>query len=198
MEQHHKLAKLINENYILLINEPIMKSFLEKKENFDLLHIFLDYPNSDTEITFNETFRNHFYKAKLSMYLSKSIYFKSVEFDKKVRRYLNHFPLIADKTAEKKEKNKYIDNINRNDVSVNSNHLDYHLLFRSNDILDHITCPNLYRLMKKFSERQLLVLSLLYVGNYTKKEVSILLRVSPQYISNTERHCFNKIKGGLK
>lgn len=91
------LSKFIEENRALLSN-PLIESFLGNGEHLALLIQNLYNPNNQNEQALNEAFRDYYTGVKIINYISKTLYWEGINFDKQQRRKNIRYPLILDGT----------------------------------------------------------------------------------------------------
>ncbi|WP_419892800.1 sigma-70 family RNA polymerase sigma factor [Oceanobacillus kimchii] len=67
------------------LNNTLVKSFLKEGENSKIFNQFMQNPTKDNQILLDKSFQEYYTKVKMVNYLSKTIYWKSVDYDKKIK-----------------------------------------------------------------------------------------------------------------
>ncbi|WP_424475414.1 sigma-70 family RNA polymerase sigma factor [Oceanobacillus kimchii] len=67
------------------LNNTLVKSFFKEGENTKIFNQFMQNPTKDNQILLDKSFQEYYTKVKMVNYLSKTIYWKSVDYDKKIK-----------------------------------------------------------------------------------------------------------------
>ncbi|GGJ77097.1 sigma-70 family RNA polymerase sigma factor [Virgibacillus salexigens] len=132
----------------------------------------------------DSTFQSHYMKVKKIKYISNLIHFFSIDFDKRIRKDQYRNLLVLDKSLS-------------NDLTTSPRDLiidehNYNITF-GNSLLDHIENERLVKALKQLTYKQFRVLEMIYLENYSLKEVADLLQLTPQNISKHHRTALEKI-----
>ena len=66
------------------LQNPIIKSFLEIPEHIVLLKEVRNQPTPELKKKLDDTFREFYFNIRFTTYLSQTIYFNAINYDKKV------------------------------------------------------------------------------------------------------------------
>jgi RNA polymerase sigma factor (sigma-70 family) len=179
-------------NYESKLNEPIIKNFLHKDDNLYLLFENIKNPSCRNRREIDERFKKHYNDIKVKSYINSLIYFYSIDYDKKVRKIRNRYVPLLDQE------------IKTSSSETSHSHKDFLLKFeedyiesyctKSNDILENIENEKLFNSLKLLTEKQRYILSLIYIKDFSNKDVAELLNESQQNISNIHRSALKKLK----
>ncbi|MEI4803978.1 MULTISPECIES: sigma-70 family RNA polymerase sigma factor [unclassified Bacillus (in: firmicutes)] len=190
-----KELALFYSKYQKKLEEPIVQQFLKDPKNHSLFIKAIEEPTSKNKQLLDEAFKLHFKKVKMLSYISKLIYFYSIDFDKKVTLNKNRNLLTLDKTITSDENN------NTTMLEVMNNDLTDRTCkqFEENQIhlKEHITDELLYKALDLLTEKQLHILNLYYVHEYNNKQISRILSESEQTISYNHKKALEKLKSQL-
>ncbi|WP_071392966.1 sigma factor-like helix-turn-helix DNA-binding protein [Bacillus tuaregi] len=106
------------------------------------------------------------------------IYFYSIDFDKKLRKNRERNLLIIDYLPEKGNSDNNIP------ISIGS-------------LKEQIENSALYLALDELSNKQVKILELFYVYNFTNKEIADYFHDSPQNTSNLHKKALKKLKSAL-
>ena len=67
------------------LNNTLVKSFLKEGENLTIFNQFMKNPTKLNQNLLDKSFQEYYTKVKMVNYLSKTIYWKSVDYDKKIK-----------------------------------------------------------------------------------------------------------------
>ena len=171
-----------------LFQQPIIKRFFSEKDNRTLLLHFLK-GNASSKEQLDTKFKNFYYQAKVIRYIANLIHYYSIDYDKKINQISDRFPLVMDKSISKNEDDslKMVDLIYKEEVNFENEFEEQRL---ENILTNEIICKSLETLTKK----QKSILELVYIKEYTPKEVAELFGDSKQNISNIKSKALKKIR----
>ncbi|MCO7127383.1 sigma-70 family RNA polymerase sigma factor [Sporolactobacillus shoreicorticis] len=165
------------------LNQPIVKSFLNKRENYYLFEQAICYPSYEFQSRVDAEFKKHYRHYQLISYFSNLIYYNSINFDKNIRKRRERERLTID--------NNQIDYLNQK-------HIQFDLLYQqSSSLEDHIETPKLYSAIKQLTDRQRKILELIYVHDYKISYIAQLQGSSQQNISQQHKKALEKLKALL-
>lgn len=179
------MLKLIEQNKDVIQN-PIIKSFLDKKENYKLVSNAISYPSEKNKNAVDKAFKEHYKQIKKMAYISNLIHFFSIDYDKKIRKLNNRYTLILDKEITDNKDTTFKD-------LVVSKPLYTQNIF-GNNLKDHIENIELYEALKLLTEKQLSILEMKFLKNMTTKEIAETTETTPQNISNQFNKSIRKLK----
>lgn len=163
--------------------QKVIQEFLRCPENRALVDEFYATNSEEIKLLINNKFKKFYLKFRILSYLIKVVHFESKHFDKKLRthRYRNQLTLT--------------NNLDITSIYYEKSFSDSYGL--SEDILDHISCDNLLNCLRKLTNRQKEILSLVYVKQMTDKDIAQYLGITPQSVSKTRRNVINTIRKEL-
>ncbi|MGG3522557.1 sigma-70 family RNA polymerase sigma factor [Bacillus pseudomycoides] len=175
------------------MNEPIVRNFLKDKENYALFQEAILNPTEENTSMLNNAFAEYYRKVKVINYISNLVYFYSIDFDKRISLYKkrNLFSL----TVPHEETDKSLNNLDaltssEEDLTYN----DFENMNKKDDLKDHIDDDLLYKALDVLSDKQIRILTLMYLNDHTNKEVAEILNESVQTISYNHNKALSKIK----
>ena len=184
------------EDYKEKIKEPIIQKFLEDEYNYKLLTEIINNPSEQKKNELDLRFKNHYRRVKIIHYMSKLIHFYSMDFDKRYNRNRSREVLKIDNSSEPTSNSSSFSfdklTSSQSDLTVD----DYE---RKNKKLgDLIEDEILFEALNVLSEKQIEVLELIYVKNYTNKEIALILNESNQTISYNHKAALKKLESVMK
>ncbi|WP_107842051.1 sigma-70 family RNA polymerase sigma factor [Metasolibacillus meyeri] len=185
-----KIKKLLNNNKVL--ENPLVKSFLEDEEHFTLFENAILNPTQENKNKVEVMFKSYYEKIRINSYFKNLIRYYAIDFDKKIRRINNRYVLSLDRQigkddAESETFKELIEN-------------EGEMSFESEEITlrDEISNELLFQALEVLTETQYTVLDLIYVKNFTRTEVAKLMNSSPQNISNIHKKAIAKLKNCIR
>lgn len=178
-----KFEIFIKENKEFL-NNPVIKDFLSKKENYLLLKQSICYPTIKNQEKLDEAFRAFYFSIRFTSYISSTLYFHGINLDKKIRETNFRFPMTLDQPVKEDSETS------AKELAV------YHENFEiaSDNILDYITDSKLYQALRNLTLNQREILYLVYIKGWTDSEVSIYLKKSQQAVSKSRNKAIKKVR----
>jgi RNA polymerase sigma factor (sigma-70 family) len=181
------------ENYLTKfekhLQNPVIKSFLDIQENMDLLVDVINNPSNVSKKKLDDTFREYYFKIRFTNYLSKAIYFKAINFDKKVNLFLDRNKSILDSQL------KEGDNLTLIDYLVSKEWQEgQEVWIDSSNIADHLTSYSLYKAIQLLTENQRQLLNLAYIYDLNDSEIAIYLNKSQQAVSRSHKKALKKLR----
>lgn len=167
---------------------PLFKSFFDIAQNMELLKKIIRDPNEKNKRKLDELFKAHYFKIRFTSYLSKTIYFNAVNYDKKTKLFSERNQLTLDKPVTQGDGTTMID------IITDHEKMSQDFCIKSPNIEDHITDLMLYRGVEKLTDNQRELLSLLYVYGLTNTEIASILNKTPQAVSRSHKRALKKLK----
>ncbi|WP_391122235.1 sigma-70 family RNA polymerase sigma factor [Psychrobacillus sp. L3] len=163
--------------------QKIIQEFLRCPSNRTLFEEFKTTNSEEIKLQIDSKFKKHYQNYRIISYLIKVLHYESKHFDRKMRDYSNGNQLILTSDFE---------------------NLDFHPIYPeksfsdsiglSEDIIDHISSDNLINCLRKLTDRQKEILSLVYVRKMTDKEIAQYLGITQQAVSKTRRNVIKNIR----
>ncbi|WP_051758506.1 sigma-70 family RNA polymerase sigma factor [Rossellomorea vietnamensis] len=184
------LVKEFYRHYPHLKHNKAVESFISQEENQKLLEEFLRHPSAHKEERLNDAFKAHYFDIRFTSYVSSSLYFHSVNFDKNIRKYRERHPLTLDDQAGE-EGGSFIDLVPdpSPDMAPFTNY---------STLGDCLENEELLWAYKTLTDKQKHILDLAYVQELSDTEIARTLGVSQQAVSKTHRKALSLLKSILK
>lgn len=190
MRENNKVERFYKE-YEKILNNSLVKSFLQIKENQQLLEKAIQEPTEENTKALDSKFREFYLKIRIIKYVSNLIYYYTIDFDKRINKRNQRYNLILDGTVSDPHENSTI--LINNFVSSNSTEQDY---FNDdtqsfNELIEY---EKLYEIYNQLTNKQKQILEMIYVRGFTNKEVANYFGETPQNISNLHKRALQRIK----
>lgn len=137
---NEKIKKFISENKVLM-EQPIVKAFLDNNENYDLFVKTISDPTKTNEKELDDKFKNHYTKIRFIKYMSTLIHFSAIEYDKKHNSYNKRYPLTLDQPLNSENETTMIDILIKHDQDIFNDIQDKYT--DSENLTEYFECPYL-------------------------------------------------------
>lgn len=175
------------------LEQKIVQNFLKEEKNRKLLLDAICNPTVENNIALDHEFKKYNFNARFISYISSTLYFNAINFDKKYRKYSERFKLIMDKPIKEGEQTTLKDSL-----EDATSHLDLEDIISSINIEDYIECPVLFKAVTKLSNKQKQIINLHYLKGYSITEIGKLLKKSQQSVSKLHQKALNEIYDYIK
>ncbi|MFD4704466.1 sigma-70 family RNA polymerase sigma factor [Gottfriedia sp. NPDC058432] len=156
------------------INDPVVKAFLKKKENKELLLRAINNPSYENKEMLDNAFKKHYKNVKIISYISKLIHFYSIDLYKKNNLYSKRYPLIYNHSFKNEnDKNPYEFESTLKSLEDSTFNTFQNL---QDSIKDYITDEQIFYSLKLLSEKQLKILNYKFIYNYSNKEIAQIIK----------------------
>jgi RNA polymerase sigma factor (sigma-70 family) len=166
-----------------------VESFMSQPEHQELLKEFLTSPSASAEDCLNEAFKAHYFGIRFTSYVSSSLYFHSVNFDKKIRLHRGRQLLTLDQPLGGDEDGTFKDMIPDSGEPVT---------LPEQSLEDAISDDALLAAFRRLTDRQKEILDLAYVKEMSDTEIAKVLRVSQQAVSKSHKNALARLREELK
>ncbi|MFX3673428.1 MAG: sigma-70 family RNA polymerase sigma factor [Paenisporosarcina sp.] len=171
------------------LQNPVIKSFLAIPENNEFLKEVINSPTNNSKQKLDDAFREFYFKIRFTSYLSKSIHFNAINYDKKLKLLQDRHQFILDKPAQVEEGTPLIDLI-----SSKAWQEEQDVCSDSSSIEDHLTSYSLFKGIQLLTQNQRQLLSLAYVYGLTDSEIATYLCKSQQAVSKSHKKALRKLR----
>ncbi|AXF56200.1 sigma-70 family RNA polymerase sigma factor [Salicibibacter kimchii] len=171
---------LFFDNNPKLAEQRIFQSFLEDDENLRIFIQAICVPGTHAFRKLDEAFKNHYANVQFTQYLSKTLYWTSVQYDQHHREHRNHQRLTMDNLYDHPS----------NDMP--------NLITETNDLGTWSDDVALTNALRQLTDKQQTVITERYGYERTNNEIARLLNVSPQAVSRTHLHALKRLRSLLK
>ncbi|BBP87974.1 RNA polymerase sigma factor SigO [Bacillus safensis] len=158
-----------------IIDHPLIQQFLSNPKNEQLLRQVMEEPNEENAKKLDSEFKQFYQKIRIIKYISTMIRIFSVDFDKRVKKKQQRFPLILDHPDTQEVK----DPVQTDTYEA--------VLFNQQDLGEHLQDQTLYKAYQQLTDKQKMVLTQIYVEGQTMKEIADQLGETRQNISNIHK-----------
>ena len=159
--------------------QRIIDEFLSYPDNQKLYDDYLDSQSDDLKEKLDKEFKKFYQNIRILSYVIKMLHYESKRLDKKERDYRRKNDLTFDLYSENFQI-PYADLINETD-----------------DISEVITSEKLFLCIQNLSQRQKDILSLVYIKQFTDKEIAKELQISQQAVSKSRKKILEIIRKEL-
>lgn len=170
------------------LNNAVIKSFIEVQEHRALLIRVVCNPTSENKAKLDNEFKKYYFNIRFTSFVSNTLYFNAINFDKRYRKVAKRHPLTLDKPIGDEENHTHKDIIKDEsaDISIDS-------LVTSTKIEDYIIQPMLIEAVKTLSAKQKEVIDLVYVCGLSDTVIAKNLNKTQQAISKLHKKALEKI-----
>jgi RNA polymerase sigma factor (sigma-70 family) len=173
--------------------DPIIESFLADEANYRLAKRALCKPNEKNKKEVDDAFKEFYRRIAIIKYVSKLIYFFSIDYDKKINKQRKTFMLTLDQPLSKDDSSNPM-TVKEQMESTYDNNFDR---VYGPSLTEQIENEKLLSALQAVTPKQLEILDLIYIHQLSLKEIASKLGTSPQNISNQHRKALRKIKDKL-
>jgi RNA polymerase sigma factor (sigma-70 family) len=191
-ETNEKLEDFKNKNKLFLKN-PLIQNFLKDRYHAQLFQKAISNPTLENKEELDRAFKLYYFNVRFTSFISSTIYFNAINYDKKQRKHNLRHLLTIDSPAQNDEDMNFKDSlVDPNGETTIEKILD------SEDITDYIEDPILYEAVNSLSKKQKEVLSLAYIKCLTDTDIAKLLNKSQQSVSKIHKRALEKIQEFFK
>ncbi|WP_400245086.1 sigma factor-like helix-turn-helix DNA-binding protein [Niallia sp. JL1B1071] len=184
--QSEAFTTFLQENKSLLSN-PIVKSFLEKKIHFLLLKKAIEFPTKENKEKLDESFKKHFFTIRFTAYITSSMEYSTINFNKNLTMYQTRFPLMLAAKEEGGEKD-----ITLHDKEAEIERIVEKEVLRAS-VEEYIADKMIYSAILSLTTSQRAVLTYAYLYKLTDTEIARTIGTSQQYVSKTRKVALQRI-----
>lgn len=186
-----KIVEFFDANQEFL-NNKIIKNFLNNIENQELLLNVIENPNENNKNKIDESFKKFYFNVRFISFISQTIYFSAINFDKKIRLVNSRFPLIADSNL------KEDDQLSIKDLIVDDKaHIDIEQIINDENLEKYVGDEKLLQAILLLTETQKKIISLSYIDGLSDTEIARKLNKSQQTVSKTRKKALENIYSHL-
>lgn len=187
-----EVDKFIRENQEFM-NNVIVKSFLENEENMRLFISSICSTDNRKREKLDIKFKEFYFNIRFTTFISNTLYFNAVNYDKRYKKISKRHPLTVDKPLGDEDNSSFKDHIEDTNAEIK-----IEALLKSLNIEDYVVDPILHRALQIVSAKQKEVLDLAYVKGLSDTEIGKLLGKSQQAISKLHKKALETIYNYIK
>lgn len=161
--------------------------------NNQLLIEVICHPTKENRDKLDHLFKEYNFNARFTAFISSTLYFNAINYDKRHRRDNGRFLLTMDRPLNGEEYTSFKDLVEDENSEVHLNEI-----FNSRNIEDYIEDPVLYKAVTQLSIKQKEVIHLYYVTGLTDTEISKVLNKSQQAISKLHQKALKSISNFIQ
>lgn len=180
------IANLIK-NSPLIYSNKMIKNFLNDTMNYSLFTKFINSPTIIDLEKLDNAFQKYYMEARLVKYFSEIIYYHSINYDKKIRKYSQHNRLMF--KQDENQSNTLMDLLHFYEPDMAES-----ILLYEDQLINHIGDIRLYQIYQQLNIRQRQVLGLYCIHSFSPKEISVILKVSPQFVYKILNRSLTKMR----
>lgn len=166
----------------------ILMNFLSDDYNLCIFIVAL-FGEKELQKLLNERFKEFYFEYRFIAYVSKLLYFKAVNFDRKERKQMGIEPIILDMLVDK-EHNLRLSDL----IFIGESDFDY----SPTKFDDLIVDENLYAAYKKLTTIQQEILYLAYHSLLKDTEIAKKLNITQQAVSKNRKQALNILRKSLR
>lgn len=176
-----------------LFENNIVQSFLQNEKHRVILTEAICNPTKENNEALDVAFKKFYFYIRFTSFISSTLYFNAINFDKRHRKVLYRHPLTVDKPLKKDEDSTFKDFIvdSKSEIQIDD-------ILNSDRLSDYIIDPALYRAIETLTARQKQIIFLTYVKGLTDTEIATLLNKTQQSISKTHQKALQNMYQFLK
>lgn len=188
-----KLNRFVEENRYFL-EHRVVKSFLSNEENKRLFFEVICYPTSVNKKKLDEEFKRFYFNIRFTAFLSSTLYFNAINYDKRHRKLSNRYQLTLDQSIGDEEEERTFKDL----IEDSNSNLTIDDILDSTDIKDYVTEPSLVQAINKLTPKQKEVIDLAYVKGLSDTEIAKRLGKSQQGISKLHKKALKRIHDSIE
>ncbi|MBB6450267.1 RNA polymerase sigma factor (sigma-70 family) [Geomicrobium halophilum] len=178
-----------------ILEHRIFQGFLKDPHYYRIFVHAICSPSLQTIEDLNEAFKSHYANVQFTQYLSKTLHWTSINYDRK-RRNLDQKQILLDKPWEDGTTgNPLLDefSLSRNDEKVN---LEF--VAETNDLSSWSSDITLTKALLRLTSRQRTIIIEHYGNGRKNSEIARLLNISQQAVSRTHLHALKRLRSMLE
>lgn len=168
--------------------------FFSHPQNVCLLHSCLDSPSTECWERLEEAFSNFYFEVRFTKYLSSTIKFAYIDYERKRRRRAERNIAIPDMGAhEDRDETVGERYVSRNDDEIFSlSHPD------PQKMLDSLSNESVYAAFSRLTQNQKIILTFSYAMCYPDKTIAEKMSVTPQAVSKARKSALANLRRQFK
>jgi RNA polymerase sigma factor (sigma-70 family) len=177
-----------------LIKSPVFTSFIADKENKELYEKAICFRSSDTIKKLETNFRKHYFNLRFTSYLSTTIHFNAINFDKRERKFKERAPLVLN-SLSKGESDLTLLEIIPDQSRVSNPEAAFEDGFKR--LEDLATEEELYEAICTLTPKQKDILTLAYIEGLNDTDIAKSLEITQQAVSKSHQKALLKLRAYL-
>jgi RNA polymerase sigma factor (sigma-70 family) len=174
-----------------LYNSKVFKSYILDKENNTTFEQAICNPSKTSMLRLEESFKEHYFNIRFTSYLSTSIHFNAVNFDKKDRKEKTRNQLILNNAFSDDPNSSLLEMIPE---QSRSNCPEEAFEDQLPNIEDVIERQDLFDAVKQLTSNQKEILKLAYIDGLKDIEIAHALNKSQQAVSKSHQKALSILR----
>ena len=170
----------------------LLASFLDNPKYFDAYRLAMEDPTTENLQTLDRFFKEFYFDIRFTSYISSTIYFNAINFDKRQRMQNSRHSLTLDASIPEGNGSSFAEMLNDPETSIS---LDMVLMDES--LPDQVTSSDLFAALQTLTPKQLQILELSYVNGLNDTEIGLALAKSQQTVSKTRKRALKALRAFL-
>ncbi|MCM3196901.1 sigma-70 family RNA polymerase sigma factor [Priestia megaterium] len=159
-----------------------VKLFLEKPYYYQLFEQAVCEPTPDHQKKLNQAFQHYYFQLKFVSYVSQTLYYTAINFDKKNRQHKERMPLIVDDVT----------NHEKSLLSFDTTIQDFSFISKENFEF-YFNDEKLIKAIDSLSDKQKELILLSYVHSYNDTEIARKQHKTQQAVSKNRKRTLTKL-----
>ncbi|WP_053217537.1 sigma-70 family RNA polymerase sigma factor [Virgibacillus senegalensis] len=173
----------------------IVSAFLKEKDNYQLFVQTICYPSHANTKKLDDKFRAYYFNIRLTTFLSNTLHFNAINYDKKYKNLKMRNQLILDSPLTDDSEYTLKDLIE--DKQQNTSLEVVLSQGRNYSLEDMVVDEKLYHAITKLTENQKKILNLAYVHELSDTEIAGILKKSQQAVSKSHKKALKRLRRSL-
>lgn len=194
-ELSHLELKKNNDNllkhYENALSKQIIKTFLSQTINYEIFLHAICVPTKENEKRLNQSFQRYYVEVRFIHYMSQVIWRYAKDFKAKKNTEQTHYVLLMDQPLQREGTVKYQTYGEQLPDKSNNGEI---LNEKRSHLLEQIDDPYLYKGLQQLTNKQLRVLNLNFVSQFTHTEIALLLGTSQQAVTKMIGQALHKLR----
>ncbi|WP_345243116.1 sigma-70 family RNA polymerase sigma factor [Pontibacillus salipaludis] len=163
-----------------------VEAFLRKPEHQEMLKEFVDSPSQTRKEHLDHAFKVYYFGLRFTSYLNTSLYFQSVNYDKRMRRFAQHNALTLDQSVGDEDGTTFKDQL------LNEGEILY--MESPTSLKDCIEDERLLEAYFLLTDKQREVLDMAYLLELKDTEIAKRMNTSQQAVSKSRKKALKKLR----
>ena len=167
----------------------LLASFLGQPDYYAAYRLAMEDPTIENLERLDRFFKEFYFDIRFTSYISSTIYFNAINFDKRQRIQNSRHSLTLDATIPEGNGSSFAEMLGDAESSIS---LDAVLMDAS--LPDQVASSDLFAALQTLTAKQLQILELSYVNGLNDTEIGIALSKSQQTVSKTRKRALKALR----
>ena len=167
----------------------LLASFLGHPDYYAAYRLAMEDPTTENLERLDRFFKEFYFDIRFTSYISSTIYFNAINFDKRQRIQNSRHSLTLDATVPEGNGSSFAEMLCDAESSIS---LDAVLVDAS--LPDQVASTDLFAALQTLTTKQLQILELSYVNGLNDTEIGIALSKSQQTVSKTRKRALKALR----